>query len=414
MSPTHHNRVKVSFHKRYSDNVARLLRVVLAALLLGSTAQAQIVQRAVPRPKSTTCGAEVAWDWTFTLAVQEAPAAAFDRLNWRLNPTSPAAAAGVTAKDLTIDVQHLVTCETNDGGPVDGGPGPTLSIKAGSYARGTVRGGVNIIQHPNQAGHVDIYNWTAQVPAAGPPAILVKAKHSNVSQLPKWSFTPIAARRGNLKVFASYPTDPEKGPVNTIKGFAPGDTPPKGTLPNSDSGQSPSDVRIVVEYNPISDTTLAFVVTNPDGRLDKGDLSQLMDFFIGADTYLAPALFAEQGPQELFVAVDLSQWLSSPTAYKVNDRFVFENGVSNSLPGFLASTSPIRFDPEIGFVATTPYSGAVTVLGDIDGSVSGASDVSQPAPPSVAKPAVPLLPVVIVLAVLLVIALALLFRRRRS
>jgi hypothetical protein len=83
--------------------------------------------------------------------------------------------------------------------------------------------------------------------------------------------------------------------------------------------------------------------------------------------------------QDLFVAVDLTQWLSFFDPFSVGSSPIFiSNGTSSQLPGFLIATpmadgsSPITFDPNVGYTVADPsrlFSGNVVIGGVIDGHV---------------------------------------------
>ena len=360
--------------------------------IVAMDAQAQITQRPLPRPKANKCDLKlIAWDWTFSRTIDEEPAAPFDGTNWSIKPKSPAVTG--RSKALTIEVQHLVRCHR--GNERQPNPSRIETINAQSYRQGISRAGATIIPHPNLRGHVDIYSWVADLSSL-PGKIVVQAGHQKTSTLPTWSWDPRkVGRRGQLEVDASYKSDPDEV-QESIPGFT-GRTVLKGTLRKSAGGQEPTDVKIRVRYNPASETTLAFLVTNEDGMFEKANLGLMTEFFRGSEEYLVPALFHAQETQDLFVAVDLTQWLSFPTSYNFEDRLVITDGVSDALPGFKVSTSPTRFDPGMGFVADDPYSGEVKILGEIDGQVQ-----SEEGPISLWIPAV--------LAVLLLTAVVILWR----
>jgi hypothetical protein len=112
--------------------------------------------------------------------------------------------------------------------------------------------------------------------------------------------------------------------------------------------------------------TLAFLEGSV-GDLGEADLSLFTQAFVGDDEFLAPMLFDEDGAQNLFVAVDLMQWLNFGSSFQPGDEFLISNGVSPLLPGFLVSTSPIAFDPSLGFTTTTPANVLAVVGGLLDG-----------------------------------------------
>src|SRR5262249_20918036 len=71
----------------------------------------------------------------------------------------------------------------------------------------------------------------------------------------------------------------------------------------------------------------------------------------------------------LYVGIDLTQWLSLPTPFTDGQPFNFTSGMSDELPGILVGTSPISFDPAVGFTAANPFSGMLHVQETIDGQV---------------------------------------------
>ena len=86
-----------------------------------------------------------------------------------------------------------------------------------------------------------------------------------------------------------------------------------------------------------------------------------------------PSLF--NSSEDLFAAVDLTQWLTLSPDFTSQQTFEFTDGLSDQLPGFLLAranadgTSPIVFDPTAGFTVAGnfKFSGIVNVVGTIDG-----------------------------------------------
>ncbi|CCI04651.1 exported hypothetical protein [Microcystis aeruginosa PCC 9443] len=129
-----------------------------------------------------------------------------------------------------------------------------------------------------------------------------------------------------------------------------------------------SDYAIRASGSGITETTLAFI-GEVDGVLTELDLSAATSLFVGFDPFLVPSL--NNQTLDLFVAVDLVQWLSNnPFTPGIGDTFDVANGVSSLLPGFLFSTSEISFVPGTGFVNNAPFNGQVSFNGlVIDGQV---------------------------------------------
>jgi hypothetical protein len=132
----------------------------------------------------------------------------------------------------------------------------------------------------------------------------------------------------------------------------------------------PTDYTVEVRLN-TSDptvTTLAFIgQLNENPILTELDLSLLTEAFVGLNEFVVPSL--SNANLDLFVGVNLTDWLSFPTSFTFGDSFDFINGVSSDLPGILVGTSPIVLDPELGFVTANPFSGSASVVGVIDGRV---------------------------------------------
>ena len=78
------------------------------------------------------------------------------------------------------------------------------------------------------------------------------------------------------------------------------------------------------------------------------------------------APFFESETQELFVFVDLSQWLSSAQLFQPFEQISITDGLNDMLPGFLFSTSLIV---TVGdqVVMQNWYTGSVVRVGIVDG-----------------------------------------------
>jgi hypothetical protein len=126
--------------------------------------------------------------------------------------------------------------------------------------------------------------------------------------------------------------------------------------------------------SPTSETELAFLgsVDGLSGMFNELDLDAAALAFVGFDEYLVPMLHNELQP--LFVAVNLTQWLSNPTPFFGGENFDFVNGTSPDLPGILVSTTPITLDPDMGYVSAGAFTGEASVAGAIDGEVIGAPE----------------------------------------
>ena len=122
----------------------------------------------------------------------------------------------------------------------------------------------------------------------------------------------------------------------------------------------------LLQTGPTSTTLLAVIQGSP-GSFFEANLGDGVFFLIGNDEYLAPSLILSDG--DLFIGIDLTQWLANPTTFQEGDIFSFVNGRSASLPGFIVGTSEVTFSAFEGWVTSNPYTGLASVVGTIDGSV---------------------------------------------
>ncbi len=74
--------------------------------------------------------------------------------------------------------------------------------------------------------------------------------------------------------------------------------------------------------DPVTDTTLAFL-GKVDGVPGELDLGAAMELFEGDNEFKVPLLTDTATGQNLFVAADLTQWLSFPSAFGDGDHFAF-------------------------------------------------------------------------------------------
>ena len=96
--------------------------------------------------------------------------------------------------------------------------------------------------------------------------------------------------------------------------------------------------------------------------------------FARFDEFDVPCLINANGSQHLFVAVDLTQWLSNHVTFSQGDVLSIVNGRTDALPGLLVSTSPIMITADAGFAPTIPlseFTGQAKIVATIDGQVPG-------------------------------------------
>ncbi|MBL8703134.1 MAG: hypothetical protein JNK67_32415 [Alphaproteobacteria bacterium] len=315
------------------------------------------------------------WNWGIVPAAAEAGPNRCGP-NWLIAPTSPAVAAGAV-KNLSFDLQHLAPAP--DAGEAAPNPAAPVSMNAGAYALGApvAKAGALVIAHP---GHHDVYSWQVVVPAAGAATISAKASHVRAAIPAGWSYDPAVLGGPAVINFveASYPD----GTTAAVPGVPAGKQakkvggalPPK-PLPGGDTLPA-TDYRLRVTLGDpyFSDMTLAYVVGEP-GSLAHGELGVMNEAFTGGAEYLVPMIFDSLGVDDLYIAVDLVQWLSFPSAYDLGNMLSIVDGTSDLLPGFLFSTSPIGFDATSGFTTSDPWTGTGVIFGEVDGH-----NVPVPAP----------------------------------
>lgn len=285
--------------------------------------------------------------------------------NWSIRFSEPAQGMLGT---LLIDVQHLKSPDDLPQGQkhIDPNPKNAQQINAGVFGETTRGSGVVVIPHD---AHFDVYDYIVNPNLQKPPTprtsgVAVAAGHDKQRGEFRWSYDPEGVP-GRLQVIQS-------GPLGDTRVQLPnGADKPKGEADSGKLDAGSTDYRI--QYSPrrsaVTDTTLAFV-TGSASELSEGDLSLLTDFFLGDGRFFVPTLFDSKDLQDLFIAVDLTQWLNFPTYVNNGDEFDIVNGVSDALPGFLVSTSPISFDPAVGFKTDNAATLRVIAQGTIDGSVA--------------------------------------------
>jgi len=126
------------------------------------------------------------------------------------------------------------------------------------------------------------------------------------------------------------------------------------------------DYTIMAGGSPTTSTTLAFI-GEENGVRTELPLAELTKLFVGTSEFDVPFLRAVDDVTDLYVAVDLTQWLSSPAVFSEGDIFSFLDGISPDLPGFLVSTSPIT--GFLDFTISSGYSGQAIAVATIDGQV---------------------------------------------
>jgi hypothetical protein len=393
---------------QHARNILFVALVVSASL---APAQAAIINGPGPViplcavPENTATAVSVSCQWDQTLPGSSATPTA-GTANWKITITDSAVppAPAIPPTNLTLELQHLA-----DPDGTAGLPGPALTLKSGSIPAGSRGAGAGAVKHNSLAAGVavsgtDVYRYLAApipVPAGG-MSVSVLGKHvSGPAPLFGWSFVPPAGVGGGLAVSESKAGKNTAVATATIaagkvaivaplpRKFTGNETRIFGTL---SPGATDYTIRYTVGDPFFSDTTLAFVTGSP-GSFEEADLGLMTDFIAGDAGFLVPELFdaasmAGSSMQDLFVAVDLTQWLSFFQPFNAGGPPIhFSNGVNSGLPGFLVArpmldgTSPITFDPNVGFTAPDAFrfTGDAAIGGTIDGE-----PVRAPAPGTLA------------------------------
>ncbi len=177
----------------------------------------------------------------------------------------------------------------------------------------------------------------------------------------RWSFHP--NRMGHLQVVQSFGDELE----TIFDKDVPACVRQSGVLDPRKTDEGLFFVpRVGLQPSQSSSNTLLAVIVGSPGNFFEADLADGVVSLIGGNEFLAPALILPTG--DLFIGIDLTQWLANPTAFQEGDVFSFINGRSASLPGFIVGTSEVTFSTTEGWVTSNPYSGSASVVGTIDGS----------------------------------------------
>ncbi len=302
-----------------------------------------------------------------------APDPPLDNWDIKLNTT---ATTPEGLKTLTIKCQHLIppVSHGNDDRPNPNKFEKTLSLSLPSGGNAEVRSaGAKQILHPHD-GHYDFFKYRVSLLGDAGNFVNTEGVHYGQRNPIFWSYHS-GITRGTLSMTPSYQDGTlgaTVGPFSVTQnnqGFG-GEIPPK-TTPQGDI-LYPSDYTMTFvghresgrTVDLVSETTLSFLGETDTG-FEEMDLAGASELFVGMDEFLVPSLGAID--HDLFVAVDLTQWLSFPTSFTVGDNVDIVNGHADSLPGFLVSNTPVGFDPVLGFVTSSPYSGEASIDATIDG-----------------------------------------------
>lgn len=112
--------------------------------------------------------------------------------------------------------------------------------------------------------------------------------------------------------------------------------------------------------------TIAGFITGSPGAFTLEDYDIGFAAIADDPEWVAPHLVIDGIP--LFVGIDLNQWVPNAIPFADGDLFSFVNGVSASLPGFIAGTSEITISAN-GMTTANPLTRSAEVAGAVDGSL---------------------------------------------
>jgi hypothetical protein len=317
-------------------------------------------------------------NWTFAAGAEDNVVLAGP---WSANLISFGIDPVDSSKDLFLSGTHMVPPHPGEGpNPFTIQlPGRLISPIAGVQRRG-------VAEQINHNGHFDIIRVLVQVPAnagaARPAVVTSTGQHVIPSRLrPGAPLTTgsILGITGDVRFkimggmqdgqIVGGTVNGRRGPADgTFRGLNPRDRVMTDPLPPDANGYTVVAAvgGAVLPVDPVTTTSLAFLgkVDGVPGQLDLGAAMQL---FVGSEEFFAP-LLSDQTGRDLFVGIDLTQWLSFPTSFEILDEFSFVDGMSEQLPGILIGTSPVTYDSTLGmFVTDDPATGEFLVTGKIDG-----------------------------------------------
>jgi hypothetical protein len=121
--------------------------------------------------------------------------------------------------------------------------------------------------------------------------------------------------------------------------------------------------------------SIAPLVPDPAGGYAMTAMLPWMEANFGNAARACPDLFPPDSFFDVFVSVDLSEWLHSGAPLPPLGALVdIIGGQSPHLPGYKVGMAPVQFDPAIGWANPQPYNGPISVLGHIDISATHGGD----------------------------------------
>lgn len=330
--------------------VGRIAGFLAAVALVQLPAQAGFVASAGPETKCAF-GRDV-WTWD-TLPGSDT----IDHDFWKRTVTS---AGPINSPTLTLEATHKATPGPCHVGEAAAGPHTvTLNVPSTVIPRTYRR-----VAQFDHAGHFDIISLMAAIKAVPADAEVSAVGNHLGAKATTWSFNPVVP--GTLTVSATFDAKPQE------KLFGPeavGTGPVLGA--NEDARRLPADAtdwEYVFEASAATHMDLAFLgdVNGAPGKLSLTAAFQFFEALLGP---IEAPLFHDDA-QELFIFVDLAQWLFDQYSFGVLEEIVVNAGFNDLLPGFFFSTAPIDFSGGLPVFAN-PYSGPATHVAKVDGGTIG-------------------------------------------
>lgn len=287
---------------------------------------------------------------------------------------------------LNSRVRHRVKADDhpNEGGnpnPLIFLPIPELRQLPGMSK--LVRGVGGQVFHGPNAGHADMARVRVTVngqtdPASPPQArVDIRGFHTDGTDAFEPSFSNRTGRNLSIVVTPSYRLvgggvmrDPSQSVAITVGDGTAIDptTNPElrfaGTKRFGTDMGTLADYEITAQGSGQSTTTLAFL-GDVEGTFTELDLASATNLFMGPyNRFFAPFFFDPS--QDLFVGIDLTQWLMEPINFNFGQTVSFTNGVSDELPGIMVGTSEVILGAS-GFQTAAPFNGVLAIQGDFDG-----------------------------------------------
>jgi hypothetical protein len=245
--------------------------------------------------------------------------------------------------------------------------------------------GANRINHdfpptnPPRAPHSDYFIGILKVPSVGNATITVLGRHVGLQVPFEASFVNFSSEPLTGSYIPSYGTRADGRPITgdpiPFGTVQPGKSAEKKKLPLKD-GTAPKDYDVTVSGSVTTETTLAFLGTDEGSSgVTELDLAALTEMLTGASGYLAPMLRDVSLDTQLFVFVNLLQWVGSDATFSALQTYDLTGGTNDLLPGFFVSTTPITLSAN-GMPQGTPFTGQVFAAGGIDGEIAAVPEPS--------------------------------------